>query len=327
MTPVERPLFADSRMILSTATVLKADFRSRVKAAQLAGFDAIGLFPQVYLDARRKEKLSIADMQDILAEYRICVDEIDPLLDWMSPDISASESLMYEMADAFGARSINVAPAFAGLRGRDELSDYLAAICERAAVNGLRVDLEFLPWTSVPNLSTALALVQKIAQKNAGVMLDVWHFFRSGDSIETINNLSAQEACLITSIQVCDAHQASRPLTSIERVILFKEMLLNLRDGIRVMGASAFFALVKGVKYPHPDAQFMMTDALCSRLMPGAGDIPLPQLLQALHQALSRAGAKPAVGIEVFALSAHKTPAEELAANAMQCYLQVCQPG
>lgn len=86
-----QPLFAESRLLLSAGTVVKATLVERVKAAKSAGFDAISLFPQQYLHARRKENLSIVDMQDILRDHHICVDEVDPLLDLFGPTGSKSD--------------------------------------------------------------------------------------------------------------------------------------------------------------------------------------------------------------------------------------------
>ena len=73
------------------------------------------------------------------------------------------------------------------LRQRSKLPEVVVAfarLCERAAAAGLRVDLEFLPWTIVPDLRTALQIAREADQANAGVMLDCWHFYRGGSDVD-----------------------------------------------------------------------------------------------------------------------------------------------
>ena len=52
-----------------------------------------------------------------------------------------------------------------------------------AAPYGLTADLEFMPWTYVPDLATANKIVAQAGQPNAGVLVDALHFDRSNSSI------------------------------------------------------------------------------------------------------------------------------------------------
>jgi len=317
--PSGESIFPDSRLILSAGTIPRATFSQRVKAAQQAGFDAISLFPQQYLAARRKEKLSIKDMQDILAGHEIALDEVDPLLDWFSPEATPSESLMVEMAQALGARSVNVASAFVSDRPFDELAACFARVCERLAQYGLRADLEFLPWTQVNNLTSALTLLDEADQPNAGVMFDCWHFFNSGESMHVLHNLTAQQAARITSLQLNDAPQSTRSLSRGQNWLYIKDMFQNVADSIRVLGLNAFLNVAIKAQYPHPGAQKMMKEALCSRLFPGQGVKPVSQILAILNDK----GVRPAIGVEVFSLENYSLSAEEVAREAMQGYQAV----
>jgi sugar phosphate isomerase/epimerase len=314
-------LFCDARLLLSAGTLVKASFVERVAAASSAGFDAISLFPQQYLDCRNKEKRSVADMHAILDDHAISVDEIDPLLDWYGPGASRSEQLMYRMADELGARSINAAPAFAADRTPAEVTDIFARLCQRASQKQLRVDLEFLPWTTVPNLATALQIVVDCGEANASVMLDCWHFFRGDNQIADIAKLSSKQIGHIGSLQVNDANKVSDPLSTGKKIVLAREMLASAIDGIRVHGTSAFIKLVSSSKNPHPDASYMMSDATCSRLVPGEGEMPLTALLDALDSA----GCKPSIGLEIFSLDAHKQSADVVASRAMRGYQKVAK--
>jgi sugar phosphate isomerase/epimerase len=315
-----QPLFPDSRLLLSAGTLVKASFSERVRAAREAGFDAISLFPQQYLAARRKEKLGVGDMREILAEHDVSLDEVDPLLDWFGPRASPSESLMMEMAEGLGARSINVATAFVSDRSQEEICDCFGQVCERVAQYGLRADLEFLPWTGVNTLTSALNILAAVNQPNAGVMFDLWHFFNSGEQLDVLRNLEPHQAARITSLQLNDAPDSIADLRLAKKWLYLKDMLHNAADSIRVLGFDAFRNVAASARYPHPQANKMMKDALCSRMFPGHGSQPVTEVLSILAEK----GVRPAIGVEVFNLEHYARSASELAAVAMQGYRQVC---
>lgn len=315
------PLFDTARLILSAGTLPNASFIERVSAAKAAGFTSISLFPQQYLAAQRKEKLSTQDMQQILVEHDIALDEVDPLLDWFGSEATPSENLMMEMADAFGARSINVAAAFVSDKPFTEIVDCFARTCERVAAHGLRADLEFLPWTQVPDLATALKVLEQANPSNAGVMFDFWHFFNSGGQVAQLNALSTDAAARITSLQLNDLPNSIAELNRSQNWQFTKTMLQTAIDSIRVMGWKGFTQVAAKAQYPHADAQQMMKDALCSRLMPGEGDSPVRQVISAL----AAKDVQPAIGIEVFNLAHDHLPANDVAQQAMRAYRSVVE--
>lgn len=308
--------FVAQRLILSAGTIPSADFRTRVRVARAAGFDAISLFPQQYLAAISKEKLSLKDMQLLLADRGMSVDEVDPLLDWFDTKPSTSEELLVRIAEGFGARSINAPVAFASNRSFDCLVDRFGELCERMRAYNLRVDLEFLPWTSLPDLKSAIKLVQAVNQDNAGIMLDFWHFMNSGAHPSELLTLTPAQATLITSVQINDGNSVAEEMDLRQKWRYAKFVLSGLTDNVRVLGRKAFFETALKAKYPHPNAQKMMQEAQCSRLFPSEGDFPIAEMLQNL----AKIGAQPATGIEVFNLSSSASTPEHLASKAIQSY-------
>ena len=309
-------MFENSRLILSAGTIPKASFVERVTAAKSAGFDAISLFPQQYLAAQRKEKLSVDDMKSILVEKQIALDEVDPLLDWLGKGASQSESLMMEMADAFGARSVNVAAAFVSDLPWEVIVERFAAVSERVAGHGLRADLEFLPWTQVDSLTAALKVLDEANQPNTGVMFDFWHFFNSDNDLATLHALTAEQASKITSFQLNDAPHTIEKLSFGKNWVYIMDMVQNAVDAVRVMGKDGFLNVAVKADYPHPHASKMMKDALCSRLMPGEGSQSVKEVLNILADK----GVQPAIGIEVFNLDQYKLTPAEVARRAMRAY-------
>ena len=96
----------------------------------------------------------------------------------------------------------------------ERFADRYAGFCEAAARYGLTADLEFMPWTSVPDLATARRIVDRVAQANAGVLVDALHFDRSQSAIGDIATIPAGK---LHYWQLCDA-AAARP-TSTEQMM------------------------------------------------------------------------------------------------------------
>jgi len=94
----------------------------------------------------------------------------------------------------------------------DRFADRFAGFCEAAAPYGLTADLEFMPWTSVPDLGTARRIVEQVEQANAGVLVDALHFDRSQSAIGDIAGIPADK---LHYWQLCDA-PAERPTSTEE---------------------------------------------------------------------------------------------------------------
>jgi sugar phosphate isomerase/epimerase len=119
----------------------------------------------------------------------------------------AAFTAFFETGARLGARHILVAAYDPVL---DRFTERLAAFCDAAANYGLSADLEFMPWTAVPDLPTARRIVHKIGKHNAGVLVDALHFDRSGSSIADLATIPAGQ---LHYWQLCDG-PAERPATS-----------------------------------------------------------------------------------------------------------------
>lgn len=83
------------------------------------------------------------------------------------------------------------------------LADSFARLCALAAPYGLTVDLEFLPWSTVPDASSAMRVVQRAgAPANAGVLVDALHAARSST---TLDDIAAIPRSQLHYAQICDA--------------------------------------------------------------------------------------------------------------------------
>ncbi|MEE9415131.1 MAG: sugar phosphate isomerase/epimerase family protein [Acidimicrobiales bacterium] len=194
---------------LCCGSIASADFRTLAESAGDAGFGSITLWPSVF-ERALADGLTAADMRSILDANGLVVTELDPLCTWLPitldpGDIAArfysyDEAVFFRMADELGARNLNVIQATDDPIDPTAVVDALGALAERAEHHGLLVSVEFLPWSPIRDLATALALVGDVGT-NVGVNIDIWHHLRSGGTVE---DLEALDATTIAAVQIND---------------------------------------------------------------------------------------------------------------------------
>ena len=265
-----------SDLVLCAGTVPQAGFVERCAVAAEAGFSGVSVFLDD-LKRARMEGSSDADLVAVLRDHGLAVAELDPLLNWMpgtelGGDASAEgqgffgyrEADFYAAADLLGARSINAVLYAEEEQPRDAIAEAFAGVCDRAREHGLLVHLEFLPWTQVRDLPSALAIVAAAGRANGGVLLDAWHHFRGGVTNEAIE--PAAERVLAIQLDDAPARAEADPVG----------------------------------------------ETMLRRLLPGAGDIDLVEIVRRLDAG----GCRAPVGVEVFSSELQKLPAAEAARRA-----------
>lgn len=173
-----------------------------VRIAAETGFDGIGLrllpaapgephYP-IYDDAE-----TLREIQAILRDTGLAV--FDAEIVRLKPETDVTDFLSFlERAAALGARNVLVA-------GDDpdeaRLTDRFAAFCALAADHGLTGDLEFMPWTKVPDLRTARRVVEAAGAPNGAVLVDALHFDRAGVTLDELRALPSERT---NYVQFCD---------------------------------------------------------------------------------------------------------------------------
>lgn len=127
------------------------------------------------------------------------------------------------------------------------LTEGYARLCELMAPYGMTADLEFMPWTAVPDVKAALRIINAAGKPaNAGILVDALHFDRSSTTLEDIRAIPRE---LLHYAQICDAPTRAQ----MGRDFTVEEMIHTAR---------------------------------CERLLPGEGGIDLTGLFAALPQDL-----------------------------------------
>ncbi len=189
-------------------------FDERVAAASSAGFSAIGLYVSEYRRLREDEGRSAADIRGVLDDHGVMIGEIETIVGWSAAaseqnatTCTAIEALAYEMADEFGCRYLQAIGSYEGTV--DNAADGFGALCDRAADHGLKVGIEWLPFTNIYDANDAQAIVERAARPNGGYCADIWHHTRGSNDAAM---LTALDPAKIFAIQMNDGPIAPGPL-------------------------------------------------------------------------------------------------------------------
>ena len=158
-------------------------FVERCRAAADAGFTGIGLHA-ADLPRTVAGGLDAAGMRAVLADTGLRVVEIEFLGGWALGDPGDDLVRGVEaVADAFGGRHVSAGefrPSPDGGVDLDAAAARLRALADRLHRRGLLVAVEAFPWSALPDPGTTLELLRRAGAGNAGLMIDVWHFFNGG---------------------------------------------------------------------------------------------------------------------------------------------------
>jgi sugar phosphate isomerase/epimerase len=214
------------------APVRRYSLREHVAAAAGGGFTSLAVAPEAYRQAR-SSGLSAKDMVKMANDQGVALRHLDTLTDWAPIrvpseidaglrsrfDVSAEEC--FAICEALGLETILAVAGYdKDAIPLEVLIDGFGRLCDRAAQNGLWVDLEFMPFWGLPDLASAWAIVGGAHRQNAGIMVDTWHFSKGNPDFQLLRSLPE---ALFVSVQVADATKAQLGTTLFEDTVRFRK--------------------------------------------------------------------------------------------------------
>jgi len=192
-------LSGDDLVLCSGTLPRRTGFGERLAAASRAGFSGVSLWGRD-VQAARDAGLSDATLRAMLHDHGLAVGEMDPAWWWtpgaadihIPPEVDEldvfrfGEDAIFAMAESLGARSLNAVDVFGGDWSLDEAAEAFAGLCARAEEHGLLVHLEWLAWSRIPDLPSALRIVELAGARNGGINVDAWHFTRAGTALDEL---------------------------------------------------------------------------------------------------------------------------------------------
>jgi sugar phosphate isomerase/epimerase len=185
-------------------------FIERCEAAAAAGFTGIGMHVGD-LPRTIAAGLDVSEMRTVLQTNGLTVVEIEFLAGWAGNDgghggLSPALAGIEAVSDALGGRHVS-AGEFSGDAlldsedARDGAAKALRANADRLAERGLLVALESFPWSAITNAGIAIDLLRRAGAPNAGLLIDVWHFYNGGGQPGQLVDLPTAG---ITAVQLND---------------------------------------------------------------------------------------------------------------------------
>lgn len=188
---------------LAALTMLDVPPPEQVRIAALTGYSHVGLrlLPATPDDPDYDMLGDTPTVRETLAALRdtgIRVSDVEIVR--LTPDFSLDALQPFlETAARLEAQQVLVAGNDGEIR---RSADNLARLAQAGEAYGLTMNLEPMPWTQMRTLADAQALIAASGQNNVGILVDAIHFWRTGESLDTLATLAPQQ---LNYMQLCDA--------------------------------------------------------------------------------------------------------------------------
>lgn len=203
-----------SDLILTTSSLGNPPFLELVDAASAAGFDGLSIWPEVDYGRATEAGLSDRQIRSVLDDAGLRVNDVDALIRWVGPDDPGRPyfeeppaGLLWDVAELLGAHWVNLLLVGSRTSTFDHAVPVLAEACDEAERHGMELTLEFAKGTAVPDLATAVRMIEASGRSNVTVLLDAWqqHWGRT-----TLDDVAGPLGRHISAVQLSDG-PADRP--------------------------------------------------------------------------------------------------------------------
>jgi len=158
----------------------KASLLELVDAGIANGFRGASIWAAI-VEPLAASGLSPKDIARLCEHHGMQIRMVEALTEWTSGDRQAIDAValpLFALARDLGAEEILTVTMDTDLVDVARAASGFAYACDLAARDGLRLGIEFLPWSGVPDLATAWAIVDLAGRENGGLVLDTWHWQR-----------------------------------------------------------------------------------------------------------------------------------------------------
>jgi len=200
------------------STLFKAGVVDIIELAARHGFPTITVRPAAFLEALEQGETGQSlrrRVRDAGVVVR-CIDglshalpgkcllvEGDPSLAHLPREVfdPPSEEDCLRVAEALESPLLTVAHFGHEPVPEAEMAEAVGAICRRAGARGIAIALEFVPGTGLGDLVSTDRIARSCGEPNCGVLLDPWHWSRSGGTVEDVRSLAPGA---LVAMQLCD---------------------------------------------------------------------------------------------------------------------------
>jgi sugar phosphate isomerase/epimerase len=202
-------------LVLWAACLLPRDLVARSEALVAGGFSAMTASPEDFIMLETERGWTLEQTATELRAREAPITVIDGYLGWYpgwNPEafegphaaaLNATSDAILRYADVLGADSITLLGPFDGGAPAPaaEVSEALGKFADLAGQHGLRIHVEVVPTSRVPDLQIGWEIVRQVDRDNVGLILDTFHLARSGCTTSLLDQVPLGK---IFHLQVCD---------------------------------------------------------------------------------------------------------------------------
>lgn len=205
-------------LTLAAGTMQPTPFLDRIEPARAAGFAALSMFATDF-ESMAGQGITSAELRARIADAGLAITEVEIVGNWL-PNVAPRSGLpqwlvellarmtpeyVIDVAREVGAQGITIGEMLGSRFDADLMAERFGRVCDMALEQGLYVALEFIPTGGVPGLAEGWEIVRRADRANGGLLVDSWHFYRRGSSLDLLATLPAGA---IKSVQIGDAPAA-----------------------------------------------------------------------------------------------------------------------
>lgn len=161
-----------------------------IEVAAKTGYTYVGLrmsrvTPQEPLYPLITSRVAMAAAKAALAATGVKVWDVE--LARMDPSLDAEH--FFPMLDATAELGAKHVICQLPDPNRERAHERFAKLCDHAKPRGITINLEFPWWTETGDLTIATTVLNTVKRDNAGMLIDMLHFYRSGSSLAALKAL------------------------------------------------------------------------------------------------------------------------------------------
>ena len=168
-------------------------------AAAGAGFRGVAL-DWFTLRAAERAGSDASDIAERVRDLGLVVTDLSAL--GLGADASTDDRVAASMARRCAALGIPLCALVLSVPPSPAVYDRVSRVADTFGTSGVRLALEFVPYTEVRTLAEARAVCERIGYERCGVLVDTWHLARSGGSPADLADVGPHE---IACVQLADA--------------------------------------------------------------------------------------------------------------------------
>jgi sugar phosphate isomerase/epimerase len=168
-------------------------------AAAGAGFRGVALDWFTLREAERAGTC-LHDVANRVRDLGLVVTDLSAM--GLGQDARTDERVSASMAQRCAVLGIPLCALVLSVPPSPSMDDRVSRVAEVFAAGGVRLALEFVPYTAVRTLAEARAVCERVGYGRCGVLVDTWHLARSGGTPADLADLGSHE---IACVQLADA--------------------------------------------------------------------------------------------------------------------------